>query len=435
VPQPSNLVNFTDTGTATNPRAATPIAAGTLFPPYWDVYGNTWPTLPNPMPLLPSGAIVAAGGGIPVGSNFTFLNPAYDQGLRGVAYPPGFLFSDGTPIPAGVVFAPDAPVPPTPVTPMYVAGTTFAPIRGNFTAPPFNTAAAAGVAGFTPAPGAAFLDGTPIPAGVILPPDCGVVQPWLPAPHQATPLYLPGTQFIPVSATPLPTPGIRTAVTGGSAYFNAGTNFVAVGTPFPAIPTTLPAGVPLPAAQLPTLNFQWMTPVAFVFCEYGHALAGFSSIQNHTFIPPPPGSPAGTGPTIRDLGPAETRTALPGTPGGTLTDVFGTADNTQIAGQLVAQGRVVMLSGDTGVSAYNHLHTHVLLDSSANFRPREPYPTQTAAGPPPVFQGPFGMIYSAPFVYADATHGIQHGFREAPQSDGVPRAMTWYESRNTRTGP
>lgn len=436
VPPPPNVANYSDTGTTLNPTAATAIEAGTLFPPYWDVYGNLWPALPNPFPLLPSGAVLPAGTalgtGLGAGKAFTFLIGTHDRGLAGVSYPTGATFADGTtPIPAGVVFAPDAPNPPTPVTPMYQAGTTFAPMRANFTAPPWTEPAGPGVPGFAPAAGATFLDGSAIPAGVVLPPDAAVIQPWLPRPHQATPLYLPGTTFFPYTATPLPTAGIRTSVTGSTGFFMMGTNFLPNGAAVPAIPAAVPTNIPLPAGQVPTLNFQWMIPVAFVFTQYGHAISGFTSIPNHTFAPPP-GSPPGTASVIRDLAPGETPVPMPGQPSGALTDVFATADATRVQGQFVAQGRVIMLSGDTGVSAYNHLHTHVLLDSSANFRVNDPYPSPAPGGG---FQGPFGMIFTAPFVYQDATHGIQHGFREAPQTDGTPHAMTWYESQNVRTGP
>jgi hypothetical protein len=435
VPPPPNVTQYTDSGTTDNPRAVTNIEAGTLFPPYWDVYGNQWPALPGTMPLLPSGAVLPAGTalgtGIPAGSAFTFIVPTHDRGIAGVTYPAGATFSDGTtPVPAGVVFAPDAPNPPTLVTPMYQAGTTFSPMRSNFTAPPWVEPAGAGVAGFTPAAGATFMDGSAIPAGLVLPPDAAIVQPWLPRPHQATPMYLAGTTFFAYTPTPMPVAGNQTNVSGSTGYFNMGTNFLPNGAAIPTIPAAVPTDISLPTGQAPTLNFQWMIPVAYVTTEYGHAISGFTSIPNHTFAPPT-ATPAGAS-IIRDIAPGETPIAMPGQPGGTLTDVFGTANPNLVQGQLVAQGRVVMLSGDTGVSAYNHLHTHVLLDSSANFRPREPYPSPDGSGG---FQGPFGMIYTAPFVYQDATHGLQHGFREAPQQDGVCHAMTWYESKNARTGP
>jgi hypothetical protein len=379
-----NITKYTDT-------PGTSIEAGTLFPPWWDVNGNPWPTLPQPMPLLPSGAILpvgtALGTGIAAASTFRFINPAYDRGLNGVTYPAGANFSDGTTaIPPGVVFAPDAPNPPTLVTPMYRAGTTFAPMQNNFTAAPFSTAVAAGAgtAGFTPAAGATFLDGVALPAGVILPPDCAATPAWMPKPHPATPLYLPGTTFTPITNT---------------GYFNAGTTFVAAGSTFPAIPASVPPGSP--AGTVPTLNLLWFTPVAFTFCQYGHAIQNFTKIS--------------------------AQAAVTGQPSGTLTDVFSTNVNADIIGMLVNQGRVIMLSGDTGVSAYNHLHTHVLVDSSSNQRLAIPYALPT---------GGFNiLIFTIPFVYADAKHDIRNGFREALRSNGVPYAMTWYVSENTRTGP
>ncbi len=389
-PGPPPVTTYTDTTIA----GAGAIEPGTLFPPYWDVNGNPWPLLPNPMWLHPSQAILPAGsaftGGVAANSTFAFLDPNYDRGLNARTYPAGATFSDGTtPIPPGVVFAPDAPNPPALSTPFYLAGTTFAPIQQNFTAAPFLTgtaAVAAGVPGFSPPPGSTFLDGRPIPAGVDLPPDCGANPLWLPNPHPATPMYLAGTQFVPITS---------------NLYFNAGTGFVSVGTTFPAIPPTPPGG----AAG--NLNVQWMTPMVFAFCDYGHAIAGFTSIPNFTWAVPP-GSAPGTPPAVIPLPAGAARVAPPGEPAGPLTDVFGTSNNNAILGRLIPQGQVIMLAGDTGVSAYNHLHTHVTMDARINQR----------------------TTFTIPFVYADVVHGIQHGFREAPEGDGVPRAMTWYTSRN-----
>jgi hypothetical protein len=247
--------------------------------------------------------------------------------------------------------------------------------------PIFNPAAG-GVAGITPAAGALFLDGTAIPAGVVLPPDCGATPAWLPAPHPATPLYMPGTTFMPINPAVLP-PASGGATPMRVNFFNAGTNFVPVGT------------APPPANTV----YTQFTPVVFTFCQYGHAL------QNYTQI---------------SLSPANN----PGQPGRTMVDVFNTNVPLQILGRFIPQGQVLMLSGDTGVSASNHLHQHVLLDSSAS-RGRS-----NVFAPFPVF------LASVPFGYADVTHGIQHGFREAPDPvPGIPRAMTWYASGNARTGP
>lgn len=411
----------------------TNVEAGTLFPPYWDVLGNTWPTLPSTMLLHPSGAILPAGstltGGMAAGTLFSFTDPDFDRGFAAVTYPADSKFSDGTtPIPAGVVFAPDAPRPPTLVTPMYRAGTTFVPLRNNFASVPFSTAAAAGTPGFTPAAGATFLDGVAIPAGLILPPDCSGTPAWLPKPHPATPLYLAGTTFTPIT---------------NADFVNAGTGFVAVGTTFPPLPAT------------GDINHQWCTPLVFTFCEYGHAISGYSSLQKFTFvkgtpevpavpeIPATPGDPTATPPVpptalvpavprvpavpgiVRPLVPPETRVVIPGTPREDLTDVFGTEKNSEILGRKVDQGRVIMLSGDTGVSAYNHLHTHVSpIASGRQYVTRAPGATSS-----------YVFFFTIPFVYADVIHNADHGFREGFARNGVPRAMTWYDSQNNRTGP
>lgn len=436
VPAPKGITKYTDGGTTENKRVPTPIEADTKFPPYWDVYGNPWPVLPRTMPLLPSGAVLPAGtalgAGLPADKDFTFLAPEHDKGIVGVTYPKGSKFSDGsTPIPDDVVFAPDAESPPTTVTPMYMPGTTFSPIRRNFTSQPFDPAPKvppATLPGFAPAAGATFMDGSKIPAGLVLPPDCGITQPWLPLPHQSTPMYLPTVKFFAIDPLlAMPVTGTATAIGSLPNFFMAGTNYLPLGTKFPDIPTAVPTDQPLPPGTMPALNHEWMIPVGFIFTQYGHAISGFSSVKNFTYAPPTakPTKPA----IIRDLAPGETAVTMPGQPDGVLIDIFGTPDNSQIEGQFVKQGRGIMLSGDTGVSAYNHLHTHVLLDSSVNYSPRKPYQYQKDDG---TFDGPEGMIFTVPFVYQDVTHGLQHGFREGPQRDGVPHAMTWYESKNKK---
>jgi len=71
-----------------------------------------------------------------------------------------------------------------------------------------------------------------------------------------------------------------------------------------------------------------------------------------------------------------------------------------------------MLSGDTGISAYNHLHTHVYGVSNNG-----------------------GSGLTLPFIYNDVVHTMAHGFREVFRRNGLPRAMTFYTSRNTRIAP
>lgn len=399
----------------------TALPAGTKCPPYWDVNGNQWPLVRPAMPLHPSAAILPGtpppASGLPAGTMFTFIDPAHDRGFDGITYPADAKFADGsTVIPTGVCFAPDAPKPPALWSPMYRAGTVFVPVRRNFTAAPYDLAtgtpptlpfpAQPGV----PAP-ATFLDGVAIPAGVILAPDCGATPAWLPLPHPATPLYLPGTMFKPINDT---------------RFFNAGTGFVAEHTPFPDIPA---ADSKHANADL---NHQWCTPLTQTYCTYGHGLAGFTSFQLHTYDPPVEANPTATPPVaakaarVRKLVPPEVRVPIAGQPREDLADVFATADNDKVRGRLVEQGRVVLLSGDTGISAYNHLHTHVShISDTHDFDKARPDKDGNN----------YGWIFSLPFAYSDVKHNADHGFREAFARDGIPRAMTTYVSKNTRNGP
>ncbi len=361
---------------ATYRDGTTGIFPGTRFPPIFQVTGAIWPLLPTPMPLHPSMTTFFSGGAAaPTNCNatadriYSLLDTGWDRGLVGITFPTGATFSDGvTPIPTGVVFAPDAPNPPPLFTPMYRAGTTFAPWQALDTLAILTPPVGAGVPGSPVPPGARFLDGVPIPAGVELPPDCGAKPAWLPAPHPGTPLYLIGRTY--------------TTIAAPRAYFNAGTAFVPVGTPVPAL-------------SAPYTRF---TPVVLTVCQYGHAIQAFMQVST---------SPAGT----------------TGQPVKTMIDVYPTRAYNQVLGSFIPQGRVLMLSGCTGVSFYNHLHHHVLLDSPASRGRTNQFP------PFPFFP------YTVPFVYADGIHSMAHGFREAPQSNGLLRAMTYYESKNTRTGP
>jgi hypothetical protein len=69
-----------------------------------------------------------------------------------------------------------------------------------------------------------------------------------------------------------------------------------------------------------------------------------------------------------------------------------------IRGQAVQQGEPIMKAGDTGRSAYNHLHLHLK----------------------PQIMGSEGN-YTIPFVFADVD-----------EDDGVPRSLDPYESGNER---
>ena len=398
---PSVGVAFKDTSIIPN---------GTLFPPYWDVNGNQWQLFPSDMPLHPSGCILGGApppaGGLPPGTMFQFLDAKHDRGMAGKAYPAGAKFDDGsTPIPAGVVFAPDVPSPPPKWAPMYRPGTMFTPWRANLSVIPFDlpspTPATPYIAGFTTAAGDTFLDGAPIPPDLEMPIDCQATPAWLPKPHPVTPMYLKGTLFKKVA---------------GSDYFNTGTEYVAADTPFPdAIP---PADPEHPNAEL---SYQWCVPVVAVFVDYAHALAGFTSVPKATY------DKTVTPAVVRPLVPPEKRVADPYEPDHPLTDVFGTADPDEILGRYVPQGRVIMLSGDTGISAYNHMHQDVGPKSQGTGTWRDRQHTDSSLDE--------GFTLTFPFVFADVKHTVDNGFREAPMRDGIPHAMTWYISQNERNGP
>jgi len=93
-------------------------------------------------------------------------------------------------------------------------------------------------------------------------------------------------------------------------------------------------------------------------------------------------------------------------------DVYRSRNAGQVRGLFVPQGRVIALSGDTGISAYNHLHTQVYGQSSN-----------------------IGFGWTLPFSYSDVRHGIKHGLREGLRGNGVPRSFTFYDSGNTRIAP
>jgi hypothetical protein len=101
-----------------------------------------------------------------------------------------------------------------------------------------------------------------------------------------------------------------------------------------------------------------------------------------------------------------------------VRDAFGTNNPLNIIGQPVAQGDVIMFSDDTGISAYNHLHTHVRTSSVA--LPANPVDGITANN----WNLDPGTL---PFVDRDARH--RELYRVA-QDDGVPRSLKYYRSDN-----
>jgi len=270
---------------------------------------------------------------------------------------------------------------------------------------------------------AQFADGvTAIPADALFPPYWRMVG----SPPVATPLPgMPNPVPLHPSGAILPTglPAGVPAYYDGFTGLDAGTTFAFVdpaydraiegvtlpagavfsdGTAIPAQavfpPGTAIAPPPAPGSNFPagttflppTSAGGAFTQLAATFCEYGHGLFGFMHITTA------PASPAVPGVTTTPR------------PSG-LPDIYRSGTANQVRGLFVQQGQPVMLSGDTGISAYNHLHTHVL--------------------------GVTGGSLTLPFVYSDAVHDMRNGFREAVRGNGVPRAMTFYVSKNTRIGP
>ena len=284
--------------------------------------------------------------------------------------------------------------------------------------------ASGGLAAVAPPAGITnFADGTAIPAGTLFPPY------WLPG--TSTPLQgLPNPVPLHPSAAILPgaTPTAPGSLAGAPAYytglngFNAGTTFsflvpgidraipgIAAGATFSdGTATPIPDGVVPPGTSVPPApgttvfaagtDFVYdannvLQPLQVTIAVYGHCIFGFMQI-----------STAPTSPTVPNI----TQTPRPSG----LVDVYRSRTNNQVTGLFVPQGRVIALSGDTGISAYNHLHTHVIGRSSA-----------------------LGNTWTIPFNYVDVVPGIVHGLREGLRSRGVPRSFTFYDSGNTRIAP
>ena len=137
-----------------------------------------------------------------------------------------------------------------------------------------------------------------------------------------------------------------------------------------------------------------LQPIAATFALYGHCLFGFLRISTAPTSPPVDGI-----------------TTTPRPEG--LVDVFPSSTPSDIVGMYVRRGRVIALSGDTGVSAYNHLHTQVYGIARDN-----------------------SDSWTIPFSYGDLRHKVNpHGFHDGLRSNGVPRSFTYYDSENVRIGP
>ncbi len=188
-------------------------------------------------------------------------------------------------------------------------------------------------------------------------------------------------------------------------------------------------------AILTALSLPPDSTFAFIVHDVDRALPGRtfppeSKFSNGTLIPanvvfppdignsPPPNSQFAAGTTFLppSASPAKAFTPLRATfavyghgDANFMTTVFGTSSRNALLGRFVKQGELIMIADDTGVSAYNHLHTHIVGLSNQNFS------------------------FTLPFVYKDVKHNAgEHGLFKAGRRDGVPRAMTYYTSRNNK---
>lgn len=90
----------------------------------------------------------------------------------------------------------------------------------------------------------------------------------------------------------------------------------------------------------------------------------------------------------------------------------------QIVGTRIKRGTLIMYAGDTGISAYNHLHTYV--------HTAEPFPDQSAPSSSLKGNGPDYPAGTIPFVYKEITRTFK--------PNGVPKALTYYTSQNEKQG-
>jgi hypothetical protein len=263
-------------------------------------------------------------------------------------------------------------------------------------------AAVAAPAGIT-----AFADGTAIPAGTLFPPYWATGRTPLPGLPNPVPLH-PSAAILPgATAT---APGALAGLPAGHLYENyngflSGTRFsflvdgvdrgvagVAVTGGFVAPGTTAPVFATATSFGYDQTNT--LQPIAVTFGVYGHCIFGFMQVSIA------PASPAVPGITTTPR------------PSG-LPDVYLSRTASNVRGLFVKRGRVIALSGDTGISFYNHLHTQVYAISNS---------------------GGFG--WTLPFSYGDVLHKVNpHGFKDGVRRNGVPRSFTFYDSGNVRIDP
>jgi len=199
--------------------------------------------------------------------------------------------------------------------------------------------------------GKTFDDGvTPIPAGAVFMPDVGET------PSLSEPWFPPGTQF-----TPLKPP-------------------IDWYPPFASYED--PAIVDPP----PLDRDRAWRPFTSTFMSYGHGINSFMQVVSNP-------TPGGNHPDDKPY-----------------VDIYPSRNKNEVRGMYVPQGRLIMYSGDTGISAYNHLHSHVITGTRST--------------------------WTIPFVYRDAIHSAKdHGVWKSGLSDGILRACTFYTGTQTRIAP
>jgi hypothetical protein len=244
---------------------------------------------------------------------------------------------------------------------------------------PLPTGATTFADGITPIP-TTFKDGTTaIPPGTLFPPYWDAARTltlgFLPPLH-------PSGAILPSGALTSP------SYYAGFAGFAAATRFAFLDSAYDRCIAILAGSPPVITSSVPTGGGN-TSPLLATYGEYQHGMFGF--MQASTL-------PAGT----------------PGAPDPSKGDIYRSRTINEVLGQFIKQGQVIMLADSTGNSAYNHLHVQVLAGISGS-----------------------GSVtkLTIPFIFKDAEHDIAQGIRKALRSNGVPRAFTFYVSKNTRIAP
>lgn len=260
-----------------------------------------------------------------------------------------------------VIVIPPGESPPSGVTPeanvdsLYTGQQMF----GSFVPQPIDPATGIPVGGWIHYPGTTVN----IPVEVVFP----VYPDGFAPPKRQSAAFPVGTSF--AFLDPAHDRGIRGKTFPSGSTFNDGPPatpipnnvvFAPDVTGQPALGTDHPEGTTFIPSTAAGVNFE---PLRVTIAVYGHGQQGFIQRVFATIL-------AGR------------------TPDAGAGAAYGEAD---ILGEFIQQGQAIMEADDTGISAYNHLHTHIVGESETSF--------------------------SLPFVY---------------RHEGQVKAMTYYTSTNTR---